>query len=136
MTSEKKMNHELLKQNGLEPGRITCEEQEKLYRMIDLEKKRITRMKWATVLSWILLVVLYVLAAVLSIGQTLSSVPSGKVPPTPYLPVIAIVLWWIAILCTASLVVRIFRLRGFRQQQILETLAKVEEHLKHLDEKK
>jgi len=133
------MVHELLKQNGMEPGRLSEEEQKKLHRMVHLEKRRITRMKWATAISWILLALVFLLGRVLEssgLVQSLSSVSGSKVPPTPYLPVLAYFLLWIAIICTVSLAIRLYRLRGFRQQQILYTLARIEEHLKHLDEKK
>ncbi|GAH84143.1 unnamed protein product, partial [marine sediment metagenome] len=59
MTNERDLGKELLKQNGIEPGALPDDPRKELRAMIERDKKRVTRMKWATVVALSLVLLLF-----------------------------------------------------------------------------
>ncbi len=55
MSEEKRLSEELLKQNGIKPGKISHDERERIQRLIARDKARLSRTKWAAIISWLLI---------------------------------------------------------------------------------
>jgi hypothetical protein len=129
MTNKKEFRNELLKQNGLAPHGISVEDRQALQRILKRDKARAHRMKWITVAAWLLL-----LAAIL-IGAASKRMHEQV---GLYAIVAVVPLYWVAIVCTISLMVRSWIARNRESQyhhtEIEARLAKVEEELKRLSQ--
>ena len=136
MTDERELGKELLKRNGIEPGELPENGRRELRRMVERDKKRAERMKWATVVAWSLLALLYILAGVLPrILGILGVAPmfvtfAGE--PHPWTVVLLfpiVVLFWVAVACTISFLIRS---RSVSQREIQASLADIAEQLRQL----
>ena len=64
--NDKKLGDELLKQNGIQAGTLSDDDRKKLHESIALGKKRVRRLKWVVVISWGLILLIYLLFIPLS----------------------------------------------------------------------
>ena len=64
MADDKKLREELLKQNGIVPGRIPLREREQIWQMIAKDKARVRRMKWAAIITWLLVPLLLIVGGI------------------------------------------------------------------------
>ncbi len=123
MSDEKDLGKELLKQNGIEPGSLAEGQRKEVRRMIERDKKRVTRMKWATVGVGLLLVVLcFIVNAVI---QRVTGSHAMIISPV----FVLVVLFWVLVV---SGVVRYFRSRAVTQREIQLSLTDIAEQLKQL----
>jgi len=129
MANKKEFRNELLKQNGLDPHGISAEDRQALRRILKRDRARARRMKWITAAVWALL-----LAAIL-----IGAVSKRMQGDIGHYTIVAVVsLYWLAIVCTISLVVRSWIARNresqFHHTEIEARLARVEEELKRLSQ--
>ena len=129
MNNENNLGEELLKQNGMESGTLSDEDRRKLNRRIALEKKRFRRMKWFTIVSWVLVGISFILLFAFR-SHYLKVLPGGLVVDVHN----ALALF--ATICTILMAIRYFRLRAANMQQIQTTLADIQNQLKSLAKKK
>ena len=98
MADNRNLGKELLKSNGMEFGKISQEERQKLQRLLARDKTRVRRMKWATGIAWGSLVICFIVAASWELSNP------GR--PVGLWVVLLRALVWIAIFFTISLLVR------------------------------
>ena len=127
MNKEKKLGEELLKQNGLQPGTVSAQERQRLHQMIAKQRARVRRMKWATIISWSLLAVCYVVEILRELDRLSGAVGEIAKDAVP----LAIVLFPIAILSSVSWFLRSLSLG---QRQIQAKLADIEAQLERLQQ--
>lgn len=127
MNNENDLGEELLKQNGMESGRLSDEDRQKLNRRIALEKKRFRRMVWFTVVSWALVPINFLVAFLLVS-------PNGRVREYDFVLVHSALMVF-AVICTISMGIRYFRVKSANMEQIQTTLADIADQLKRLSDK-
>ncbi len=66
MREEKDLREELLSQNGMASGWMSPEEKEKLRRLLKRDRARVTRMKWAAIIAWLLILLVPLVGAAIS----------------------------------------------------------------------
>ena len=126
MVDNKDLGKELLKSNGMEYGKISQEERQKFRRLVARDKTRIQRMKWATVIAWGMLAVLWIYLFL--VGQR--SVSSRDHDPVSFVWLLLLpCLFLIAILFTVSLYIR-HKTATHRQMQ--SALMHIQEQLDRL----
>ena len=121
MADNKDLGKELLKSNGMEFGKISSEDRQKLQRLIVSDKARVQRMKWVTGIAWSALVICFVVAALWERANP------GR--PVGLWVVLINALLVIAIVFTISLLVRS---RAASNRQIQSSLIQIQEQLNHL----
>jgi hypothetical protein len=106
------------------PGEVPERGRAELWRMIERDKKRGNRMKWATVVAWSLLALVYIVAVV---GERVQG------PHTMELPLIfpSFALFWVAVACTVSWYIRS---SSVSQREIQASLADLAEQVRQLVE--
>jgi len=119
--NNKGIGEKLLRQNGLERGRIPEEAREKLEAKMERQERRAQRMKWATIVSWVVVACVYVGAAMWELLAPEALVPMG--------PVVLMAAMPIAIVCTVSY---FLRSRSARLSQIQITLRSIQDDLDYL----
>ena len=128
MTEHEKLREELLKQNGMVSGRISLAERERICQMLARDQARVRRMKWATIIAW-LLPALSLIVVVAIIGA------SGASDGDTIVGGIMIILFFatpcIAIIFT---VFYFIRSRSLNSRQIHAKLADIEEQLKRISQ--
>ena len=123
MSDEKDLGKELLRQNGIEPGSLPEDRRKELRAMIERDKKRVTRMKWATVVSWSLVGLCFI------VGFAFDWASSGKGPYAEFGVVFGIISFYVAVACTIAWYLRS---RSLGQREIQASLADIAEQLKQL----
>lgn len=118
---DRQIGRELLRQNGLKPGSMPEEAREKLEAKMEQEERRARRMKWATIVSWVMVACVYVGAAMAE-----SLAPDTVLPMAPVILMVAMAL---AIVFTVSY---FLRSRSARWSQIQITLRSIQEDLDYL----
>ncbi len=126
MGDDKRLGEELLKQNGIVPGQVSHGERDAIRRMLARDKARVRRMKWAAIISWLLLPSLFLLAYVVNAlgGKAAIDTIGGGI-----MAVLFIATPYIAIVFTISY---FFRSRSLNSRQIHAKLADIEEQLKRI----
>lgn len=128
MENDKKFAKELLEQNGIQFGKLSDTEREGLRSMIAREKARVRRMKWAVILSWVLVAVAFVVMGFLE--AFVFERPDYRIAAGAML-VQALLL--VAIIFTISFYVR---WRSASMREIQSTLANIQKQLEHLRKEK
>ena len=123
MTDEKELREGLLSQNGIEPGALPEDRRKELRRILERDKKRVTRMKWATIVSWSLVGLFFV------VGFVLGWAFSGEVPYPEFGLVFAVAGFYVAVAFTISWYLRS---RSLSQRQIQATLGDISAQLEQL----
>ena len=132
MTAEERRGKDLLKANGIQPDGLSAEDREALRRILRRDQARARRMKWATLIAWGVLLLLWIFLFTASIyaspGRTLV-----------YISWLWMALFFFALSCTVSYVIRASRASRTRNHQsdvhaleIEARLARIEEALKRL----
>ena len=121
MADNKNLGKKLLKSNGMEFGKVSQEEKQKLKRLVARDKARVQRMKWATGIAWGSVVICFIVG-----GLWERANPGG---PVGLWVVLLRALLVIAIVFTISLLVRS---RAASNRQIQSTLMQIQEQLERL----
>ncbi len=136
MTDSNDIGKKLLNQNGLGSGTLDDRQRDELRRLVALEKHRVKRMQWATIIAWGLAAIWFVCACIIS---RFEPEPSRAVWTDSASAIVLLGLFWIAVVCTISFLIRgiifLTRSRSATIRQIQATLAGIEEQLKKLSEK-
>jgi hypothetical protein len=125
---------ELLAENGIECGRLSEDERERVCRMLTRDGARVRRMLRATVIAWALVVSFYIVFAFSHMHTT-----NPRVLHHPAVIVVFGGALWIAVFFTISFFVRwilfLIRSKSASIREIQATLGGIEEQLKKLSEK-
>ena len=133
MTAEERRGKELLKANGIQPDGLSAEDREALRRILRRDQARARTMKWAAYIAWGALLLFWIGFGAVSGAFSIRTSPG----PTPlYVFPIATALFYFALYCTVSYVIRA---RGARNREsdvhaveIEARLARIEDALKRL----
>jgi len=129
MTAEERHGKELLKANGIQPDGLSAEDREALRRILRRDQARARTMKWATLIAWGVLLLLWIFLFTASMyaspGRTLV-----------YISWLWMALFFFALCCTVSYVFRASRARNRQSDvhavEIEARLTRIEEALKRL----
>ena len=137
---ENEMKKELLKQNGIEYGKLSEKDQNGISRIIDRDKKRLWRMTLMVKIYWIVIaVVLLLMAAFGYFSQTqngLASVSSAGKPIPSFVLIIIAVLFYVFVPYTIFCSIRLYMFsRSVDSRQIQLKLEQIEEQLRQMSEK-
>lgn len=124
MSGEKDLGKELLRQNGIEPGSLPEDRRKELRAMIERDKKRVTRMKWATVVALSVVLLLFIVGGL--VGRIF---PREAVMMSVGFPLA--IMFYVVVAFTISWYLRS---RSLGQRQIQASLADIAEQLKQLVE--
>ena len=121
MTNDKNLDEQLLRQNGIEPDRLSDEDHNNIQKMIATDKMRLKRLKRMTIIAWISTIICIIMYYTLAFNLPTFNLTLGTVPHT--------ILLWIAVACTILLYIRS---RSANMRQLQARLANIEEQLKRL----
>ncbi len=124
MTNDKNLDEQLLRQNGIEPDRLSDEDHNNIKKMIATDKVRLKRLKRITIIAWISTIICIIMYFTLAFNLPTFNLTYGAVPHT--------ILLWIAIGCTILLYIRS---RSAHMRQLQASLSNIEEQLKRLSKK-
>ena len=135
--NDRKLGDELLKQNGIQAGTLSDDDRKTLHESIALGKKRVRRLKWIVVISWSLLLLIYLLLIPLMVMARERVFYSGSIPAmvSGFLGLAVVIVQIFAMVCTFLLVIRFFSLRGRQTEDIRLGLRDMEAELKQLRER-
>lgn len=130
MRHDKNLSEELLRQNGIEAGKIPDAERKELQQMIAKDQAAVRRMKWATIVSWVLVPVVFIAALIFE-----ASFSRSRVNLYERLPIIevGIIVCYTQIIIAIVLTVSFFvRSRSASLRQIQASLSDIQQQLERV----
>lgn len=124
MTNDKNLDEQLLRQNGIEPDRLSDEDHNNIQKMIATDKARLKRLKRMTIIAWISTIICIIMYFTLAFNLPTFNLTLGAVPHT--------ILLYTAIACTISFYIRS---RSAHMRQLQARLVNIEEQLRRLSQK-
>jgi hypothetical protein len=128
MPSDNDLSKELLRQNGIESGKISEQDRIKIYQLMAKDKVRLKRMKWATGISAGLLLVSFIMVLV-SDALWARGHPGFD---EDFLSIFSTVTFILFLWCAGSLAGKTWLAGKHRSQAIEARLAGIEEQLKRV----
>ena len=136
MEKDNKLGKNLLKQNGIEPGKVSDEDLKKIHREVTKERSRVKRMKWIILVVLAIWLGSYIICAIMEIstGRDIVSSRHGSV----FFPIVYIG-FYLLLLCVAIYFLHKYLLstktNSANQAEIQKHLANIEERLRELNKK-
>jgi ABC-type anion transport system duplicated permease subunit len=137
MAEQSNIKRELIKQMDKNSDKLSGVNIRSPQEIIVRDTKRVKRLKWITVFSWLLVVICFILAAFLYWAEASNAIIDIERAWLRSLATIIRVMFVIAILFTISLCISLFiRSRSLTIHQIQVRLANIEELLKKMSQDK